>query len=160
MEAVLRSIAVYAFLLVLLRIAGRRTLGQMTAFDLVLLLIISEATQQALVGQDFSLMNAFLVIATLIGTDIALSLLKGTNDRLSRWIDSAPLVIVQEGKPLMERLKKAHIDESDVLAAARKNQGITAMSGIQWAVLEADGEISIVPFRDGKRETADTGIQL
>jgi uncharacterized membrane protein YcaP (DUF421 family) len=160
MEAVIRSIAVYVFLLVLLRIAGRRTLGQMTAFDLVLLLIISEATQQALVGQDFSLTNSFLVIASLIGIDIALGLLKGTNDRLSRWIDSAPMVIVQEGKPLIERLKKAHIDESDVLAAARKNQGLTAMSEIRWAVLEADGEISVVPFREGKRETADTGIQL
>jgi uncharacterized membrane protein YcaP (DUF421 family) len=159
MEAVIRSIAVYVFLLVLLRIAGRRTLGQMTAFDLVLLLIISEATQQALVGQDFSLMNAFLVIASLIGIDIALGLLKGTNDRLSRWIDSAPMVIVQEGKPLMERLKMAHIDESDVLAAARKTQGLGAMSEIRWAVLEADGEISVVPYRDAGGEAVATGTE-
>lgn len=160
MEAVIRSIAVYMFLLVLLRVAGRRTLGQMTAFDLVLLLIISEATQQALLGEDFSLMNAFLVIASLIGLDIALSLLKGTNDRLSRWIDSAPMVIVQEGQPLMERLRKVHVDESDVLAAARKTQGIGTMSEIRWAVLEADGHISVIPYRDGQREAEATGIRL
>ena len=66
MESVLRAAIVYVFLLVLFRLAGKRTLSDVTTFDFVLLLIISEATQQALLGEDFSLTNAFLVITTLI----------------------------------------------------------------------------------------------
>lgn len=76
MDAVLRAVAVYGFLLVIMRLSGKRTLAQVTAFDLVLLLIIGEATQQALLGDDFSVTNAFVVITTLIVCDIGMSLVK------------------------------------------------------------------------------------
>jgi uncharacterized membrane protein YcaP (DUF421 family) len=77
MDVILRGIAVYVFLLLVFRIAGRRTLSQITTFDFVLLLIIGEATQQALLGDDFSVTTGFLVVATLLVIDIGLSLLKG-----------------------------------------------------------------------------------
>ena len=158
MDSVLRPLAIYFFLLLLLRLSGRRTMGEMTAFDFVLLLIIGEATQQALLGDNFSITNAFIVIATLIGIDMALALLKGRNAQVERLVDGSPVVIVQDGKPLMHRMKKERVDVADILAAARKLRGIGTLSEIQWAVLEADGHISIVPYRDGKHEIEATGI--
>ena len=76
MDAIARGLLMYFFLLILFRIAGRRTLGQLTNFDLVLLLIISEATQNAMIGNDFSVTNGILVILTLVGIDIGLSIIK------------------------------------------------------------------------------------
>ena len=76
MDSVFRALAIYAVLLLIFRISGKRSLSQITTFDFVLLLVIGEATQQALLGDDFSLTNAFIVIVTLVGVDIGLSLLE------------------------------------------------------------------------------------
>jgi uncharacterized membrane protein YcaP (DUF421 family) len=149
MDSVVRALAIYGFLLVIVRLAGRRTLSQMTSFDLILLLIVSEATQQALLGDDFSLTNAFLVIATLVGLDIALSVLKQRSPRLDRWIDDVPLVLVEHGRPLEDRMRRARVDASDVLEAARSSQGLERMGQIKYAVLERSGGISIIPEREG-----------
>lgn len=145
MDTVLRSVVIYLFLLLLFRISGKRSLSQVTTFDFILLLIIGEATQQALLTDDFSLTNAFVVIATLIGIDIGLSLLKQRSKWLERWMDSTPLVIVAEGKPLKERMDQARVDEGDILAAAREKQGLARMDQIKYAVLERSGGISIIP---------------
>jgi uncharacterized membrane protein YcaP (DUF421 family) len=148
MDSVLRGAAIYLFLLVLFRIAGKRTLSDVTTFDFVLLLIVGEATQQALLGEDFSLTNAFLVILTLIGLDIAISLWQQRWPRLEKWIEGVPLVIVEDGQPLHERMKRARVSEADVLTAARERQGLARMDQIQYAVLERSGGISIIPKQD------------
>jgi uncharacterized membrane protein YcaP (DUF421 family) len=145
MDSVLRAFVMYSFLLLVYRLAGSRTLAQMTAFDFVLLLIIGEATQQALLGQDFSLTNAFLVILTLIGLDIGLSFWKQHSPRLDQLIDGVPLVLVEEGQVLKERMDKVRVDEADILAAARSLQGLERMDQIKYAVLERSGGISIIP---------------
>jgi uncharacterized membrane protein YcaP (DUF421 family) len=144
-DSVLRAAAIYLILMVIFRISGKRSLAQITTFDFVLLLIIGEATQQALLGDNFSLTNAFVVIVTLIGVDIGLSLLKPHVPALERWLDGLPLVIVEDGKPLKERMDKARVDESDVLTAARELQGLERMDQIKYAVLERSGGISIIP---------------
>ena len=115
----------------------------------MLLLIISEATQQALLGDDFSVANAVVVILSLVGFDIALSLLKQRFPRLDRWIDDVPLVIVEDGRPIKERMAKARVDESDVLTSARALQGLERMDQIKYAVLERSGGISIIPKQAG-----------
>ena len=148
MDSVLRGAAIYFFLLVLFRLAGKRTLSDVTTFDFVMLLIIGEATQQALLGEDFSLTNAFLVILTLIGLDIAISLWQQRWPRLSKWIEGVPLVIVEDGRPLHERMKRARVSEGDVLTAARERQGLARMDQIRYAVLERSGGISIIPRQD------------
>lgn len=145
MDSVLRAAAIYVILLVIFRISGKRSLAQITTFDFILLLIIGEATQQALLGQDFSLTNAFVVIITLIGMDIGLSLLKGRSQTLERVMDDLPLVIVEDGRPLQDRMDKARVDQSDVLTAARELQGLERMEQIKYAVLERSGGISIIP---------------
>ena len=145
MDSVFRALAIYAILLIIFRISGKRSLAQITTFDFVLLLVIGEATQQALLGDDFSLTNAFIVIVTLVGIDIGLSLLKQRSPKLELLLDNAPLIIVENGRPLQERMDKARIDESDVLTAARELQGLERMDQIKYAVLERSGGVSIIP---------------
>ena len=145
MDAVLRASAIYFFLLLIFRLSGKRSIAQITTFDLILLLIISEATQQALLGQDFSLTNAFLVIVTLVGIDIGLSLLKQRSSTIEKLLEDEPLIIVEEGRPLLDRMKKVRVDEEDVLTAARILQGLERMDQIKYAVLERNGGISIIP---------------
>ena len=148
MDSVLRAAAIYLFLLVLFRVAGKRTLSNVTTFDFVLLLIIGEATQQALLGEDFSLTNAFLVIVTLIGFDIGLSLWIQRWPWLSKWVEGVPLIIVEHGQPLRERMQRVRVSEDEILTAARERQGRARMDQIQYAVLERSGGISIIPMHD------------
>jgi uncharacterized membrane protein YcaP (DUF421 family) len=145
MDAVLRAAAIYFFLLLLFRIAGPRTLAQLTTFDFVLLLVIAEATQQALLGNDYSVTNAFLVIVTLVIIDILFSLLKEKMPRLEKWIDSVPVVLVEHGHSLRDRMQRARVDEKDILEAARLQHGLERMGQIKYAVLERSGGISIIP---------------
>lgn len=149
MDIVLRGLCIYLFLLVIIRLSGRRTLGETTTFDFVLVLIIAETTQQALLGEDFSVTAAALLITTLVGMDILLSLVKNRFPRAERLIDGLPLVIVDQGRPLHDRMRRSRVDEEDVLAAARKYQGLERMDQIKYAVLEANGGISIVPKGEG-----------
>ncbi|TDE85439.1 DUF421 domain-containing protein [Deinococcus sp. S9] len=145
MDAVLRSAAIYLFLLVIFRVAGKRTLAQITTFDLVLLLIISEVTQQAMVGNDFSLTQAMLAIITLVGLDIGLSLWKQRSSTLERLVDSVPVLILENGRPLKERMQQLRVDESDILNAARELQGLERLDQIKYAILERSGHISVIP---------------
>ena len=145
MDAVLRSIVIYFFLLLLFRLAGQRTLSQTTTFDFVLLLVIAEATQQGLLGNDSSMTNAFLVILTLVTIDILFSLLKQQIPGVEKWVDSMPVVLVEHGRPLKDRLQRARVDEADILAMARLHQGLERMDQIKYAVLERSGGISIIP---------------
>jgi uncharacterized membrane protein YcaP (DUF421 family) len=145
MESVLRAAAVYAFLLLIFRLTGKRTLAQITAFDFVLLLIIGEATQQALLGNDFSMINACIVIATLMFLELVLSLAKGRWPTLDPILDSVPIVIVDHGRLIQDRAVHERVDLSDVLAAAREHHGLERLDQIKFAVLERSGGISIVP---------------
>jgi uncharacterized membrane protein YcaP (DUF421 family) len=145
MDAVLRATAIYGFLLIILRISGERTLSSMTTFDFVLLLVIAEATQQGLIGDDFSITKAVLVITTLVALDVGLSFLKDRSQTLHKVVEGVPLIIVENGKLLVERMEKARVDESDVLQAARENQGLEGIDEIKFAVLERTGQISIIP---------------
>ncbi|WP_460135241.1 DUF421 domain-containing protein [Pseudomonas sp. S1_E04] len=146
MDSVLRAAAIYLVLMVLFKIAGRRSLAELTTFDLVLLMVIGEATQQALLGDDFSLTNAVLVIATLIAIDIGLSLIKQRSPWFSRLVDGGPTVLVEHGHVLYERLKRVRLDEDDILEAARSAQGILEVKQIKFAILERNGKISVIPY--------------
>lgn len=145
MDSVLRATAVYAFMLLIFRVAGKRSLAQTTTFDFVLLMIVGEATQQALLGDDYSLTNSFVIVLTLVALDGGLSLFQQRSAAFDRWVDDVPLVIVDNGRPLADRLAKVRLNESDILAAARQLQGLERMDQIKYAVLERSGDISIIP---------------
>ena len=149
MNPVVRGLAVYLFVFIIFRILGKRSLAEVTTFDFVLLLIISEATTDALIGEDYSLTACFIMVTTLVGTDLLFSLLK----RRSKWFDivgdGAPLVIVDHGKYLKKRMEKSRVEEDDVLEAARCIHGLERIEQVKYAVLERDGSISIIP-KEGK----------
>lgn len=148
MEMVLRAIAIYLILLVVFKVAGRRALLQMTSFDLILLLIISEATQQALLGEDFSVTGAMLTIITLVVVDMLFGYMKKFISGAESVLDGSPVILVENGIPLADKMEKVDVSCDDILVAARQNQGITELSKIKYAILERNGHISIIPVEN------------
>ncbi|NIY48336.1 DUF421 domain-containing protein [Cedecea colo] len=148
MDNVLRVIGMYILLMIVLKIAGRRTLLEMTSFDFILLLIISEATQQALLGNDFSFTGAAVTIITLITMDIVFGRIKERFPKIEQFIDGSPLILVEYGRPLEKRMRKAGIGKDDILASARMNQGLERMDQIKFAILEKNGKIAIIPAEE------------
>lgn len=145
MDSVIRGIAVYVVLLIATRLSGRRTLAQMTPFDFVLLLIIAETTQQALLGDDFSITNAAILIITLFATDVVLAWVKSRSRRAASILDGNPTVLLSNGKIDEEAMGKARVSIGDLLEAARSQHGLKTLQDIDAAVLEVSGGISIIP---------------
>lgn len=145
MDAIGRAVAVYFFLVIVIRLAGKRTFAEVTTFDFVLLLIISEASQQALLGNDFSITKGVLVITTLVAVDILMSHLSVRSRTVHYILDDVPLVLLEDGRPLKGRMEKCRVSEADILHAARELQGLESLDQIKYAVLERSGGISIVP---------------
>ncbi|MDU1061083.1 MAG: DUF421 domain-containing protein [Leclercia adecarboxylata] len=145
MEMILRAAAIYLILLVVFKIAGRRALLQMTSFDLILLLIISEATQQALLGEDFSVTGAMLTIITLVVIDMLFGVAKKYISGAESMLDGSPVILVVHGELQNEKLKKVDVSCDDILVSARQNHGIYQLEKIKYAILERNGHISIIP---------------
>jgi uncharacterized membrane protein YcaP (DUF421 family) len=117
----------------------------MTSFDLVLLLIVAETTGPAMLGDDVSLTNAFLVGITLIGMGVLFTALTNRSEVLDRWVNDRPLVIIEDGRPIGDRLRKSRVDIDDVMEQARQAQGLERLDQVKYAVLERSGSISIIP---------------
>lgn len=145
MDSIIRAFIIYVVMLVLFRIVGTRTLSQTTTFDLVLLLFISEAIQQALIDNDNSMTNALLLIVTLLGMNVLMSLIKERSKGFERLVDGTPVVLMENGTIHRDRMQKDRVDETDVLEAARTAQGIERLDQLKYAVLEKSGQISVVP---------------
>ncbi len=152
MDTVIRACFVYFLLLLIFRIAGKRTLGEITTFDFVLTLIISEAIQQALVDSDHSMTNAFLLVVTLVGLNVLMSLIKQRSRPVERLIEGTPVIILEKDKLHRDRMAQERVDDADILAAARELQGVSRLDQIQYAVVEKDGKITIVPKQEQQAE--------
>ncbi|MFZ5783818.1 MAG: DUF421 domain-containing protein [Pseudomonadota bacterium] len=148
MESVLRGVAVYFVLLFVTRLSGRRTLAQVTPFDFVLLLIVAETTQQALLGDDFSITNAVISILTLFVTDIILSHVKQRSSRAAAILDGTPVVLISAGKVDVEALRRSRIGLDDILESARQQHGLARLDQIEHVVLEVGGNLSIIPKQE------------
>lgn len=145
METIVRGIIVYIFLLIIFRINGKRALTEATVFDFVLLLIIAETTEQAFLGEDISMTGSLLLIMTLIMLDVIMSLLKQKFSIFEKVVDGGPLILLDNGRLLYDRMKKERIDEADILESAREMQGLQRLDQIRYAILEKDGKITIIP---------------
>ena len=144
MEPVLRAVGCYLLLLVIVRLSGKRGLAQITIFDLVLLLLISQAVGQALIGNDTSLTTAAIIAITLV-------VINRVNDWAAhRWADAshvledAPLVLIEDGHVHEDRLTKMQIRIDDILENGRLDEGVERLDEIKHAVLERSGAISII----------------
>ena len=144
-SAVLRPLAIYGGIFALLRLTGKHSLGAISTFDFVLLLIISEAVSNALLAGDNAISSALLAAGTLVFVDIVLSLVKRQSRFMDRLIEDEPIILVTRGRVHRERLRKERVDEDDILEAARRTQGLERMEQIRFAVLERGGDISIIP---------------
>ena len=120
MESIIRGAVTYLFVWLIFRITGKRTLAQITTFDAVLLLIISETTQAALTDNDNSFTNSILLILTMLGIDVLLSCIKQRSPVVEKVMDGAPLIILDRRGLRHEAMTKERVDEQDILHAARE----------------------------------------
>jgi uncharacterized membrane protein YcaP (DUF421 family) len=158
MDSVIKALVVYLVLWLVIRSSGRRTLGQLTVFDFILFLIIGGAAQRALMGQDYSLTNAFLVIITFVAIDILLSFVERDVPSVAKILKGVPTIVVENGHVLSGRLRRARLTEDEVLEAARHSHGLERMDQIKFAILEASGRISIIPREGGVNPPPDAPV--
>jgi uncharacterized membrane protein YcaP (DUF421 family) len=141
----IRTLAVYLVVLVGLRLSGKREIGQMTVFDLVVLLLIANAVQNAMVGPDTSLIGGILAAVVLLLVNAAVARLRLRWPRLRRWVEGTPTLLVLHGEVIPQHMQQEGIDEESLLTALREH-GLAEISGVEMAVLEIDGSISVVPI--------------
>lgn len=147
-EIVLRTTVVYVTVLTLLRLGGKRELGTMSPADLVVILIIANAVQNAMNGGDVSLIGGLISAATLVGGNLLLGRFGRSIPILGRLVYEEPTLLVQDGTPIMENLKHEHVDVADIEMAAREH-GISDLNEVAAGILEIDGSISIIPKQGG-----------
>jgi uncharacterized membrane protein YcaP (DUF421 family) len=140
----LRTAVVYVVVLASMRLAGKREMGQMTIFDLVLLLLIANAVQNAMVGPDTSLVGGLLAALVLLALNALVARLRLRWPQLRRAIEGSPTLLVLHGEVIEEHLHREGLD-LDTLQAACREHGIADVSKVEMAVLEIDGSISVVP---------------
>lgn len=143
-EILLRTFVVYVTVLILLRIAGKRELGQMTPFDLVVILVIANAVQNAMTGGDNSLTGGVLAASTLTAVNIAVGRWGSMIPIFRRLVTSEPTLLLRDGRPIQEHLDRERVGLEELEMAARQH-GIADLKDVTAAVLEEDGSISIIP---------------
>ena len=149
LDIVFRSAVVYAFILAGLRLSGKREVGQMSPFDLVLLLLISNAVQNAMVGPNTTLAGGLAAAATLLAINLVLTRLAFRGGRLGSVLRGSPTLLVHDGKLVPEHLRRERLTLDDLNQAFREH-GIADISDVQTAVLEVDGSISVLHREDVK----------
>lgn len=145
METVVRVAILYLFILVGLRLLGKREFGEMAPFDLVVLLLIPEIASQALLREDFSMTNALVALSTLLCLVFLTSLLSYRSRLAGKAIGGVPTVLVRHGFLVTENLDRERVRPDEVLEAMHM-VGLYRMDQVQWAILETDGRISIIPW--------------
>jgi uncharacterized membrane protein YcaP (DUF421 family) len=143
-EITARTLIIYLVILVGLRLSGKREIGQMTVFDLVVLLLISNAVQNAMVGPDTSLLGGILAALVLLVANALIARLRLTWPGLRRLVEGTPTLLVLHGKVVPEHMRREGIDSESLLAALREH-GVSTIDEVEMAVLEIDGSISVVP---------------
>jgi uncharacterized membrane protein YcaP (DUF421 family) len=143
MDIVLRAVVVFTFLLVLTRVIGRRELSSLQPFDLILLIILGDAVQQGLTQDDYSLTGSLLAVGTIAVLQVFVSWISYRFPRTRPIIEGVPIVVVQDGRPIEDNLKRERLDIDEIAEAARQ-AGIAHIADVQWAVLETTGKLSFI----------------
>jgi|SRR5579862_3101537 len=143
MDLVLRATVVSWFLLLLTRVIGKRELGRLQPFDLILLIVLGDALQQGLTQDDYSLTSAILVVGTIAVLQVFVSWLSYRFPRTRPILDGDPVIIVQDGNVIERNLKRERLTVEEIAEEARKQQ-IAHLSDIRFAILETGGTISFI----------------
>jgi uncharacterized membrane protein YcaP (DUF421 family) len=143
-EFIARGAIVYVIILFLVRLSGKRTVGEFTPFDLVVVILIGESTQGALTGGDESVIGAPIVAATLIALNYLMGFLSARSKKVDHLLEGEPVLVVRDGTLLDHALRANNLPVSDVVEAVRK-QGLRSVKQVALGVLETNGELTIVP---------------
>jgi uncharacterized membrane protein YcaP (DUF421 family) len=146
-EVALRTAIVYAFLVIGLRLGGKREVGQLAILDLIVLLVIADAVQNAMVGDNTTLWGGLVAASTLLILDKALKSLSGRSRSIKRVLEGEPRLLVRDGRLLERAMREEGVDLDDLEMAIREH-GLAKIGEVGLGVLERDGTISIVP-REG-----------
>jgi uncharacterized membrane protein YcaP (DUF421 family) len=143
-EVVLRTAIVYLFLVAALRISGKREVGQMSVLELIVILVISDAVQNSMVGDNLTLWGGLVAVLTLLTLDFALKALARRSKRVRRTLEGEPRLLVRDGRLLPRAIDEEGVETDEVRAAVRSH-GLARIEDVRLAVLETDGSISVVP---------------
>ena len=155
-ELIVRGIVVYLFLLALLRITGKRQVGQLAPFDLVLLLVLANAVQNSMNAGDNSLIGGLITATTLIGLNFLVSLVTHRYKKLEAIIEGRPQILIHNGKLFEEVMAKAQLTHHELNAALRRS-GCSSVAEVHSAILENNGAISVVAIKDRTAAGNDSG---
>jgi len=147
MDLVVRAIVLYVFIVVVMRVIGRRELGSMSPIDLVLLIVLGDAIQQGLTQDDYSVTGAFIVVGTLATLQMLSSYLGFRSKRARHVLEGDPLVVVDNGK-LIERNMRRERLTPDVVAEEMRAQQIESFDEVKWGIIERNGSISFIKKSD------------
>jgi uncharacterized membrane protein YcaP (DUF421 family) len=146
MDLVIRATVVFFFIFLVCRIAGKRELGSLEPFDLILLIVMGDLVQQGITQNDYSVTGALLVISTITLLTVFVSYVNFRFKPLRSMLEGEPIVIVQDGRPIERNLRRERMTIEEVLAEARQQEH-ESLEDVRWAVLETDGRISFIPKR-------------
>ena len=154
-EIVVRTAVVYVFLVVVLRVSGKREVGQLSILELIVILVISDAVQNSMVGENTSLWGGLVAVLTLVAVDQTLNQLSRRSRRVRRALEGEPRLLIRDGRLLNRAIREEQIDVDDVRTAIRAH-GLARVEDVRMAVLETDGSISVIP-RDDKGRDLSSG---
>lgn len=143
-EFVVRGVVVYSFLLIILRLTGKRQIGQLSAFDLVLLLILSNAVQNSMNAGDNSLIGGLVVAATLVTLNFLVGYISFKSKKIATIIEGRPQILIHNGKLFADVMETAQLSHHE-LDAALRGAGCLNVDAVHVAILENNGDISVVP---------------
>jgi uncharacterized membrane protein YcaP (DUF421 family) len=142
-EIVARALLVYIFLLIAFRLTGKKQTGELSPFDLIFLLIISESVQNSMISNDTSLLGGLIIAGTLIVANYFLGWLTFRSKKAAKWIEGVPEILVHNGKVVSETMKQQHITHDELMEALRY-QGCDSIENVRTAILETNGKISVI----------------
>lgn len=146
-ELIVRALATYAFMIFLLRVTGKRQVGQLAPFDLVLLLVLSNAVQNSINGGDNSLLGGFISAITLVAANYTVSYVTYRSKRLAALIEGRPQVLIHNGHLYSDVMLQENVTQHELNAALRA-AGVACIADVHFAVMECNGQISVTALRD------------
>jgi uncharacterized membrane protein YcaP (DUF421 family) len=145
-DLAIRAILLYLFVVFVMRVVGRRELSSLTAFDLVLLIVLGDAIQQGLTQSDYSVTGAVIVVSTFAVLQVATSYLGFKSKRIRKVLEGQPIVLMEDGRLIEGNLRRQRLTPDDVAEEMRLQQ-ILSFTDVQWAILESNGRISFIEKR-------------
>lgn len=156
MWIVIRVVFTYLFLLFAMRGLGKREFAQLSAQEVILLLVISETLQQAMIGDDFSMTAAIIAASTLMLCSFLTSVISYRFRRVGDVLSGDPAVLVHYGKLVKRNLDLERVSSEEIFTEMRR-VGLERLDQVKWALLESDGNISVIPVKDGDTSPPDDG---